>query len=99
MDIIADYCIFGGGMVGGAMAIGLSELGYKVAVIEARQPEPFNVDSLPDLRVSALNRFTQSLLQRYNVWDKVLAMRCQQYQRLSVWENAGSPLHFEASQI
>jgi 2-octaprenyl-3-methyl-6-methoxy-1,4-benzoquinol hydroxylase len=99
MDIIADYCIFGGGMVGGAMAIGLSELGYKVAVIEARQPEPFNVDSLPDLRVSALNRFTQRLLQRYNVWDKVLAMRCQQYQRLSVWENAASPLHFEASQI
>lgn len=99
MDIIADYCIFGGGMIGGAMAIGLSRLGYKVAVIEAHKPESFNMDSFPDLRVSALNRFTQRLLQRYNVWDRVVAMRCQQYQRLSVWENAASPLHFEASQI
>jgi len=99
MDIIADYCIFGGGMVGGAMAIGLSRLGYKVAVIEAHEPEPFNSESLPDLRVSALNRCTQRLLQSYNVWDRILAMRCQQYQRLSVWENPASPLHFEASQI
>jgi 2-octaprenyl-3-methyl-6-methoxy-1,4-benzoquinol hydroxylase len=99
MDITADYCIFGGGMVGGAMAIGLSKLGYKVAVIEAHKPKPFNKVDLPDLRVSALNRLTQRLLKRYNVWDKVIAMRCQQYQRLSVWENSARALHFEASQI
>lgn len=99
MDINVDYCIFGGGMVGGAMAIGLSKLGYKVAVIEAHKPKPFDKADLPDLRVSALNRLTQSLLQRYNVWDKVIAMRCQQYQRLSVWENSTRALHFEASQI
>jgi 2-octaprenyl-3-methyl-6-methoxy-1,4-benzoquinol hydroxylase len=99
MDINVDYCIFGGGMVGGAMAIGLSKLGYKVAVIEAHKPKLFDKADLPDLRVSALNRLTQRLLQRYNVWDKVTAMRCQQYQRLSVWENSARPLHFEASQI
>nr|WP_297348315.1 hypothetical protein [uncultured Glaciecola sp.] len=55
MDITVDYCIFGGGMVGGAMAIGLSKLGYKVAVIEAHKPKPFDKADLPDLRVSALN--------------------------------------------
>jgi 2-octaprenyl-3-methyl-6-methoxy-1,4-benzoquinol hydroxylase len=99
MDITVDYCLFGGGMVGGAMAIGLSKLGYKVAVIEAHKPKPFNKVDLPDLRVSALNRLTQRLLKRYNVWDKVIAMRCQQYQRLSVWENSARALHFEASQI
>ncbi len=99
MKITVDYCIFGGGMVGGAMAIGLSKLGYKVAIIEANKPKAFNNAELPDLRVSALNRLTQRLLQRYNVWDKVVAMRCQQYQRLSVWENSARALHFEASQI
>lgn len=99
MKTIVDYCIFGGGMVGGAMAIGLSRLGYKVAVIETREPKTFDCKQLPDLRVSALNRRTQKLLERYNVWDKVVAMRCQQYQRLSVWENTTSPLHFEAAQI
>jgi 2-octaprenyl-3-methyl-6-methoxy-1,4-benzoquinol hydroxylase len=99
MEIRVDYCIFGGGMIGGAMAIGLSSLGYKVAVIEAHKPKPFDKSDLPDLRVSALNRLTQRLLQRYNVWDKVVAMRCQQYQRLSVWENSARALHFEASQI
>jgi 2-octaprenyl-3-methyl-6-methoxy-1,4-benzoquinol hydroxylase len=86
-------------MVGGAMAIGLSKLGYKVAVIEAIKPKAFNNAELPDLRVSALNRFTLRLLQSYNVWDKVLAMRCQQYHRLSVWENSARALNFEASQI
>jgi len=99
MELSVDYCIFGGGMVGGTMAIGLSKLGYKVAVIEAHKPKPFNHTELPDLRVSALNRLTQRLLERFNVWDKVIAMRCQQYQRLSVWENIEKPLHFEASQI
>jgi len=97
--MIVDYCIFGGGMVGAAMAIGLSRLGYKVAVIEAHEPKAFDHKQLPDLRVSALNRRTQTLLEEYNVWDKVVAMRCQQYHRLAVWENAGSPLHFEAAQI
>lgn len=99
MNITVDYCIFGGGMVGGAMAIGLSKLGYKVAVIEAIKPKVFNNAELPDLRVSALNRSTLRLLQSYNVWDKVLAMRCQQYHRLSVWENSARALNFEAAQI
>jgi 2-octaprenyl-3-methyl-6-methoxy-1,4-benzoquinol hydroxylase len=99
MKITVDYCIFGGGMVGGAMAIGLSKLGYKVAVLEAIKPKAFDNAELPDLRVSALNRFTLRLLQSYNVWGKVLAMRCQQYQRLCVWENSAKALNFEASQI
>lgn len=99
MTLNVDYCIFGGGMVGSAMAIGLSKLGYKVAVIENHKPKAFAANDLPDLRVSALNRYTQNLLQSYNVWDKVLAMRCQQYQRLSVWEDIASPLHFNASDI
>ncbi|WP_412972886.1 FAD-dependent oxidoreductase [Glaciecola sp. MF2-115] len=99
MKLSVDYCILGGGMVGCATAIGLSKLGYKVAIVEAHKPKAYNAKDLPDLRVSALNRYTQSLLQSYKVWDKVVSMRCKQYQRLSVWEDISRPLHFDASEI
>jgi 2-octaprenyl-3-methyl-6-methoxy-1,4-benzoquinol hydroxylase len=99
MKLLVDYCIFGGGMVGCAMALGLSKLGYRVAVVEAHKPKAFDANDLPDLRVSALNRYTQSLLQEYNVWEKVISMRCKQYQRLSVWEDISRPLHFDSSEI
>jgi 2-octaprenyl-3-methyl-6-methoxy-1,4-benzoquinol hydroxylase len=99
MKLSVDYCILGGGMVGSTMAIGLSKLGYKVAVVESHQPQPFSENDLPDLRVSALNRYTQSLLETYNVWEKVIAMRSHQYQGLSVWEDIERPLHFKAADI
>lgn len=99
MKRTVDYCILGGGMVGSAIAIGLSKLGYTIAIVENHQPKVFVKTDVPDLRVCALNRYTQTLLESYHVWDRVLAMRAKQYQRLSVWENMNSPLHFEASQI
>lgn len=99
MDLKTDYCILGGGMIGSTIAIGLSSLGYKVIVIEANKPVPYESSVLPDLRVSALNRYTQKLLERYGVWDKVEKMRCKQYKRLSVWEDINQPLHFEADEI
>jgi 2-octaprenyl-3-methyl-6-methoxy-1,4-benzoquinol hydroxylase len=81
------------------MAIGLSKLGYGVVVIETSEPKAFNSDDLPDLRVSALNRYTQTLLEAYGAWGRVIEMRSKQYQRLSVWENIDQPLHFNASDI
>ncbi len=99
MKLETDYCIFGGGMIGSALAIGLSKLGYRVVVIEAFKPKIFNHEDLPDLRVSALNRYTQKLLETYGVWRRVAEMRSKQYQRLSVWEDINKPLHFEASDI
>jgi 2-octaprenyl-3-methyl-6-methoxy-1,4-benzoquinol hydroxylase len=68
-------------------------------VIEANRPDAFDHLSPPDLRVSALNRYTQSLLSSFGVWEDVLAMRAKQYSRLSVWEDINSALHFEAEQI
>ncbi|MDT0628453.1 FAD-dependent monooxygenase [Alteromonas sp. W364] len=94
-----DYCVFGGGMVGAACAIGLAKLGHKVVVIEPNRPDAFDPKSTPDLRVSALNRYTQSLLSSFGVWDDVLAMRAKQYSRLSVWEDISKALHFKADEI
>lgn len=99
MELNTDYCILGGGMIGCALAIGLSKLGYSVVVIETSKPKAFNCDDLPDLRISALNRYTQTLLEAYGAWGRVIEMRSKQYQRLSVWENIDKPLHFDASEI
>jgi 2-octaprenyl-3-methyl-6-methoxy-1,4-benzoquinol hydroxylase len=102
-SMTVDYCILGGGMVGGAAALGLAKLGYTVAVIESQQPISFDPQALPDLRVSALNRFTQNLLTDLDVWDDILAMRSKRYHKLSVWEQSSkrdaNALHFEASEV
>ena len=39
---MVDFCINGGGMVGAALALGLAQQQFKVAVIEPYLPAPFN---------------------------------------------------------
>ncbi|MEM9171214.1 MAG: FAD-dependent oxidoreductase [Pseudomonadota bacterium] len=84
-----DVIVVGGGMVGGAAAIGLAQRGLQVLLLEARAPKPFVADQPPDLRVSALNLGSQQLLSSLGVWDTVAGMRMNPYRRLSVWEDQG----------
>lgn len=43
-----EIAIVGGGMVGGALALGLAQHGFAVTVIEHAEPAPFVADSQPD---------------------------------------------------
>ena len=45
-----EIAIVGGGMVGGALALGLAQHGFAVTVIEHAEPAPFVADSQPDPR-------------------------------------------------
>ena len=45
---MVDFCINGGGMVGAALALGLAQQQFKVAVIEPYLPAPFNAETGPD---------------------------------------------------
>ncbi|MBK0364512.1 NAD(P)-binding domain-containing protein, partial [Salmonella enterica] len=45
-----EIAIVGGGMVGGALALGLAQQGFTVMVIEHAAPAPFVADSQPDVR-------------------------------------------------
>lgn len=50
-----EIAIVGGGMVGGALALGLAQQGFTVMVIEHAAPAPFVADSQPDVRISAIS--------------------------------------------
>ncbi|MGS2721246.1 FAD-dependent monooxygenase [Paraglaciecola aestuariivivens] len=82
-----DFCVVGGGMIGSATALGLSHLGFKVALLEAKLPKPFEVEQAPDIRVSAINLNTEQLLHKLGAWQSIQAMRVCPYTRLSVWDN------------
>ncbi|MDU3067780.1 MAG: FAD-dependent oxidoreductase [Escherichia coli] len=81
-----EIAIVGGGMVGGALALGLAQHGFSVTVIEHAEPAPFVADSQPDVRISAISAASVSLLKGLGVWDAVQAMRCHPYRRLETWE-------------
>lgn len=91
-----DAAIVGGGVVGAACALALSELGLEVALIEAQTPQPWRIDH-PDLRVYAFAPDNAALLQRCGVWTAVSAARVQPYRRMRVWDAAGGgELRFDA---
>lgn len=70
-----DVAVVGGGMVGGALALGLAQQGFSVAVLEKSPPADFDPTSQPDVRISAISASSVQLLRDLGVWDTVLAMR------------------------
>ena len=81
-----DFCINGGGMVGAALALGLAQQRFKVAVIEPTLPREFNAEDGPDLRVSAISASSVSLLRKLGAWQYIESMRYKAYTGLSVWD-------------
>ena len=81
-----DYTIVGGGMVGAATAIGLSKLGYQVAVIEHKAPDSFDGSQPMDIRVSAISQSSVDLLEALGAWQYIKEMRVCPYKRLETWE-------------
>lgn len=94
-----EIAIVGGGMVGGALALGLAQHGFTVTVIEHAQPAPFVADSQPDVRISAISAASVSLLKGVGAWDAVQAMRCHPYRRLETWEWETAHVVFDAAEL
>lgn len=94
-----EIAIVGGGMVGGALALGLAQHGFTVTVIEHAEPAPFVADSQPDVRISAISAASVSLLKGLGVWDAVQAMRCHPYRRLETWEWETAHVVFDAAEL
>lgn len=81
-----DIVIAGGGMVGLAVACGLQGTGLQVAVLEQGAAPTFDSQLPLSVRVSALNRASETLLTRLGVWQDILQMRASRYQGMEVWE-------------
>jgi len=98
-----DCLIVGGGMVGAATALSLAELGLKVAVVEVKQPSPFDEEqqsqAVFDLRVSAISLASEQLLSQLNAWQQIKDWRSCVYKRLGVWEDDIAYAEFNAGEI
>ncbi|KAB8313412.1 2-octaprenyl-3-methyl-6-methoxy-1,4-benzoquinol hydroxylase [Erwinia endophytica] len=93
---IWDVAVVGGGMVGAALACGLAAQGFNVVVLEQREPEAFNAESAPDVRISAIGAASVDLLKQLDVWPLVQAMRSSPYRRLETWEWQNAQVSFDA---
>jgi 2-polyprenylphenol 6-hydroxylase len=101
-----DVVIVGAGIIGTVMASLLLSrrlsLPGRVAVIADRLPQPPSPDW--DLRVFALSRASERLLEACDIWRSLPAARAFAYERMCVWDASGDPkgagsLTFDCAQI
>jgi 2-octaprenylphenol hydroxylase len=100
-----EAVVVGGGMVGLATAALLAReerlAGWRIAVVEPT-PAQAPVDGRVDLRVSALSRASQRILDAAGAWQSVESQACP-YSRMVVWDAASAPdardaLRFDAAE-
>lgn len=104
---VFDILVVGGGMTGTALALGLSQQGWKTGLIEAGEraalvQDPAPVQSVADFepRVSAISMASQQLLDSVGAWEGVAAGRHCPYQGMTVWDGDGTGrIHFEAAEL
>ena len=79
-----DVLVVGAGMVGAAAACLLARSGYSVAVVEGREPAPFDASAPVGLRVSAFSPGAASVLAETGAWKPVLNSRHCHYRLMHV---------------
>lgn len=84
MDDAYDIVIAGGGPVGTALALGLRDSGYRVALLEARAPDI----ALADARTIALSHGSRLILERLGVWRE-LADAATPIQHINISQQRG----------
>ncbi len=95
-----EIVIAGGGMVGGALACGLADLGFRLVLIERREPARDWPQEEVDLRVSALTRASQRILENLGVWERMKQLRISPYQGMQVWDAGGrGAIRFDAADV
>ena len=103
-----DVVIAGGGMVGACLAALCAQAGgqkaLRVAVIEPNPPAAFDPASDVALRVSAVSRASQRILQAAGAWLLISRERIGPYREMRVWDageelSAGGGIHFDSADI
>lgn len=98
--IDCQVAIAGGGMVGAALAAGLALQGFRVVLVEQTEPVHDWPGDEVDLRVSALTRASQRLLQNLGAWPRMQALRVSPYRGMEVWDaGGGGRIRFDAAEI
>ncbi|QSP95304.1 FAD-dependent monooxygenase [Marinobacter salinisoli] len=87
-----DIAVVGAGMVGAALATGLAQEGFTVALIDRAPAPEFTPEAAPDIRVSALSKGSERYLEQLGAWPQITRMRATPYRRLAVWDQTPHPL-------
>jgi 2-octaprenylphenol hydroxylase len=95
-----DIVVVGGGMVGAAFAAAMAGQGLSIAIIESREPARGWPAGEIDLRVSALSRASQRLLERLDAWDRILELGVSPYREMYVWDAVSKAhIHFDSQDL
>ena len=95
-----DVIVVGAGMVGATVAAALSqESSLKIALIEAFPLKPISQQDSPDLRVSAINRASETLFKNLGIWQNLMPSRLGPFTDMKVWETQSSLVHFDSADI
>jgi len=95
-----DIVVVGAGMVGAAAASLLARSGFTVAVVDHREPGPFNPQEPVGLRVSAISPGAASILAEAGAWRQVERQRHCPYRRMAVEDREESvALEFNAAEF
>ncbi len=90
--------VVGGGIVGATATCALAQAGVNVALIDAHNPQrTWPIDTV-DLRVSALTKASQNILQAVGVWENMQLQGIGAYDQMHVWDaDSAGVLHFDAA--
>lgn len=95
-----DIAIVGGGMVGAALACACAERGLRIALIDGQPPQRVWPAGQVDLRVSALSRASQRLLERLGAWPRMVELGVSPYREMQVWDAVGrAEIHFDSADL
>ncbi|EVU14344.1 2-polyprenyl-6-methoxyphenol 4-hydroxylase, partial [Vibrio parahaemolyticus V-223/04] len=94
-----DIAIIGGGMVGLALAAAFKDSDLRIAVIEGNVPDE-TLNELPDVRVSALSRSSETILRKLGAWQGIEQRRASPYYGMEVWEqDSFAKIEFDAQNM
>ncbi|EHV9706593.1 TPA: FAD-dependent 2-octaprenylphenol hydroxylase [Vibrio parahaemolyticus] len=94
-----DIAIIGGGMVGLALAAAFKDSDLRIAVIEGSVPDE-TLNELPDVRVSALSRSSETILRKLGAWQGIEQRRASPYYGMEVWEqDSFAKIEFDAQSM
>lgn len=93
-----EVIVVGGGMVGATTACALAHGGIRVALLDRHNP-PRQWPTQPvDIRVSALTRASQNILECIGAWPGMVERGVCAYKDMRVWDaKADGELHFDCS--
>ncbi|MDD5411084.1 MAG: UbiH/UbiF/VisC/COQ6 family ubiquinone biosynthesis hydroxylase [Methylobacter sp.] len=93
-----EVIVVGGGMVGAATACALAHGGIKVALLDRFNPERQWPAEPVDIRVSALTKASQNILEMLGAWPGMVQRGVCAYRDMRVWDaSADGELHFDCA--